>query len=366
MKIPNPYESQYYKYYIGIVLVLMALAAGLVLFGPGIKPDIDLKGGMLITVQFSQNVDQAKLATAIETVTGEKPSMRFYQSPTGHGVEIELPLKPSLDQSDAELAKVHVLQEQYDRARIAFSQGQGTQTNLDGLTKQVLDQSALTIKTATSGQLKAIDPTMAVTEAENAVADARSQYRQTLLDAVNSAVTADSVSVREVGSTLSAFFFSKTREVVLLAFLLSGIIVFIVFRSLAASFAVIFGAVADITITAGIMSLMGIPWSLATVAALLMLIGFSLDTDVMLSSRVLKRKEGTPKSRAFDAMKTGFLMNLTTVAAFGVLAAVAILLQIPTYYQIGMVATIGGIVDFVATWAGNAPLIIQYAEKKHL
>jgi len=345
---------------------LMAVSAALVLFGPGLKPDIDLKGGLLISVQYDHEVDSAALASAIQKVSGERPSLRFYDSPTGNGVEIELPLKAELDKADAELAEVHRLQENYDRARIALSQGQGTQAALDAAQKALLDAAARTVKTASGSGLVASDPTAAVAEAEAAVADARSQYRQALLDAVNSVVTAQSVSVREVGSSLSSFFFSKTREVVLLAFVLSGILIFVVFRSFAASFAVIFGALADVTITAGVMSLLGIPLSLATVAALLMLIGFSLDTDVMLTSRVLKRREGTPKSRAFDAMKTGFLMNLTTVAAFGVLAAIAVILQIGTYYQIGMVATIGGMVDFIATWAGNAPLIIQYAEKKKL
>ncbi|MDP2717395.1 MAG: protein translocase subunit SecF, partial [Candidatus Micrarchaeota archaeon] len=88
------------------------------------------------------------------------------------------------------------------------------------------------------------------------------------------------------------------------------------------------------------------------------------DTDMMLTTRVVKRKEGTPAGRAFDAMKTAFLMNATTVVAFGVLTGLSIVLQIPTYYQIGAVATIGGIIDFVATWAGNAPLILHFTEGK--
>ncbi len=363
MDIPNIYENPNTKYYILLPLALMAISLALVFFGPGLQPGIDLKGGMLVTVQFSHDVDSAKLSGAIEKAAGEKPSMRFFDSPTGKGVEIELALKPSLDAADSLLASTHVLQEQYDAARIALSQGQGGEAAVERLRAQVVDSSRKTVETA-GRQLNAKDASEAVLEAERAVSEARTEYRESLLNAVQSVVTADSVSVREVGSSLSAFFLVKTREVVFLAFLLSGILILVIFRSLVASFAVIFGALADIVITLGVMSLLGIGLSLASIAALLMLIGFSLDTDVMLTTRVLKRRDGTPAERAFEAMKTGFMMNLTTVVAFGVLLVLAIMLQIPTYYQIGLVATIGGLVDFIATWAGNAPLVLQFAERK--
>jgi len=110
--------------------------------------------------------------------------------------------------------------------------------------------------------------------------------------------------------------------------------------------------------------MLGIPLSLASVAALLMLIGFSLDTDVMLTARVIKRKEGTAAQRAFDAMKTGLTMNLAVLISFGVLLSLSLFLQIPFYYQVGSVAVIGACVDAIATWMGNAPLILQYAQKK--
>ena len=126
-----------------------------------------------------------------------------------------------------------------------------------------------------------------------------------------------------------------------------------------------FGAFADIAITMGVMGALGIPLSLASFSALLMLIGFSLDTDILLTARVLKRREENARARAFDAMKVGIMMNLTTLAAFGVLAAIGYWLQISVYFQLGLVAAIGGgVVDFIATWLTNAPLLLWYAERK--
>ncbi len=364
MNIPNPYDNPHYKKYLIVPIILIAISLGLIFFGPGIKPGIDFKGGLLITIQSESAIDQAALSSAIENVAGLKPELRFFESPAGTGVEIELPLKTSLDQADAYLAKVHSLQEEYDRARIALSQDQGSQSAVDALGRQLLDVASQTVQTATGGSLKATDPTAAVTESEQAVADARSLYREALLDAVNSAVKADSVLVREVGSSLSVFFFSKLQNVVLLSLLLLAIIVFIMFRDIGPALAVMIGPLVDIILAAGAMSLLQIPWNLASIAAMLMLLGFSLDSYTMLTVRILKRSEDAPAVRAFEATQTAFLMNAAQVTGFGVLAAVAVVLQVPTYYQIGVVATIGGLADFLTTWFGNAPLLLWMNERK--
>ncbi len=113
------------------------------------------------------------------------------------------------------------------------------------------------------------------------------------------------------------------------------------------------------------MGALGVPLTLASIAGLLMLIGLSLDTDALLTVRVIKRKEGSPAERAMTALKTAFMMNLTTLVAFGVLALVATLLQIPTYYQIGVVVAIGAVADFATTWCFNAVLLLWHVERKN-
>ncbi len=77
------------------------------------------------------------------------------------------------------------------------------------------------------------------------------------------------------------------------AFLFMSITVFIIFRDFVPSLAVILAALSDIIIAIGGMSLFGIPLSVASVGAILMLIGYSVDTDILLTTRILKRKEGT-------------------------------------------------------------------------
>ena len=51
------------------------------------------------------------------------------------------------------------------------------------------------------------------------------------------------------------------------------------------------------------------------IVAFLMLIGYSVDTDILLTNRVLKRFEGTVNEKIFGAFKTGITMTLTSLLA---------------------------------------------------
>ena len=48
--------------------------------------------------------------------------------------------------------------------------------------------------------------------------------------------------------------------------------------------------------------------------AFLMLIGYSVDTDILLTTRALKKQEGTINERIYGAFKTGIFMNVTALA----------------------------------------------------
>jgi len=148
----------------------------------------------------------------------------------------------------------------------------------------------------------------------------------------------------------------------LVAFFLMGIVVFIYFRSRAPSLAVILAAASDIVVTLAIFTLTGIKLGTAGIAAFLMLIGYSVDTDILLSTRVLKRKEGSVMDRVYSAMKTGLTMSATTLSA--VLIAL-IFVQSEIVKQIMIILFIGLLVDLVMTWIQNVGILRLYLEKKH-
>ena len=93
-----------------------------------------------------------------------------------------------------------------------------------------------------------------------------------------------------------------------------------------------------------------------------MLIGYSVDTDILLSTRVLKRKEGTIYDRVISALKTGLTMNLTTLSA---LLVALYFSNSPVLSQIMTILLIGLVIDIMNTWIQNAGILRWYMEKKH-
>lgn len=172
----------------------------------------------------------------------------------------------------------------------------------------------------------------------------------------------DDYTVEIVGASLGESFFKQTLFAVLIAFILMGIVVFIYFRVLAPSLAVILAAFSDIVITIAIFNLTGIKLSSAGIAAFLMLIGYSVDTDILLSTRVLKRKEGSVLDRIIGAMKTGLTMTFSTIVAV-VLAL--IFAQSPVIKQIMTILLIGLLIDLINTWLQNTAILRYYLERKN-
>jgi len=168
-------------------------------------------------------------------------------------------------------------------------------------------------------------------------------------------------TVEIVGGSLGASFFRETLFALLIAFLFMGIVVFLYFRTFVPSMAVILAAFSDIVVTLAIINLLGIKLSTAGIAAFLMLIGYSVDTDILLSTRVLKRKDGTVQDRILGSIKTGIMMSLTTIVAslIGLLFA-----QSDVIKQIMVIILIGLLVDMIFTWIQNVGLLKLYLERK--
>jgi len=175
-------------------------------------------------------------------------------------------------------------------------------------------------------------------------------------------VDRSTISIEEIGSSLGAQFFKQTLIAILIAFVFMGIVVFLYFRIPVPSGAVILSAFSDMLVTVAIVNLLGIRVSTAGIAAFLMLIGYSVDTDILLTMRVLKNKEGTVMERVYGAIKTGLTMNMTTLAAVSVaflLSESEVLRQIMTILFIGL------LIDMINTWIQNVGIIRWYMEKKH-
>jgi preprotein translocase subunit SecF len=157
-----------------------------------------------------------------------------------------------------------------------------------------------------------------------------------------------------LGSALGEQFFRQTLIALLVAFVMMAIVVFITFRQVAPSAYVILAVVSTILETLAVISLLGVHLSTAGIAALLMLIGYSVDTDILLTNRALRSKEGTFMSRVYRAMKTGITMTstalITTLVAF-------IFTDSDVIKQMMLILTIGLLFDLINTWVQNVSVL---------
>ncbi len=146
------------------------------------------------------------------------------------------------------------------------------------------------------------------------------------------------------------------------AFLGMSVLVFLMFRVFVPSIAVVVSAFSDIVISVALMNVLSIELSLGTVAALLMIIGYSVDSDILLNNHILRRS-GEFYESTYRAMRTGVTMTLTSIIAMAVMAAVATAFGIQLLAAIGTVLVFGLIADLMNTYLLNLSLLRWYKFK---
>ncbi|MFB6207794.1 MAG: hypothetical protein ABEJ69_00430 [Candidatus Nanohaloarchaea archaeon] len=166
-----------------------------------------------------------------------------------------------------------------------------------------------------------------------------------------------------ISASVSQEFFLQAQLAFVLAFTIMSLVIFIAFKDVIPSLAVIFAASADILFAAAGMALLNIPLTLGSLAALLMLIGYSVDTDIVLSSRVLKQDRGTLQDRIWSSAKTGVTMSSGGIAGFSLLYLVSYAIVGPSELStISAVMVIGLLADIPFTWFGNAIILKKHVE----
>ena len=190
------------------------------------------------------------------------------------------------------------------------------------------------------------------------------ETKKVLEDYLKYELTDENSSFEFTGSSLSQGFYKQLLIAILVAFVAMGIVIFLIFRTFVPSIAVIASAFADILMTLVVVNILGIEVSTAGLVAFLMLIGYSVDTDILLTSRVLKREGDSLNKKIFDSFKTGMTMTLT--ALFSVLVALFIVKSFSSVLaQIFTILAIGLGFDIFNTWITNVSIIKWYMKNKH-
>lgn len=170
------------------------------------------------------------------------------------------------------------------------------------------------------------------------------------------------IAYNTIQPSLGTQFFKQAMYALLFAFILMALTVFFRFKTVVPSFAVVLSAFSDIVVTLAVMGLLGIELSKGSLVALLLLIGYSVDTDILLTTRVLVKKKEPLDKRIKKSMKTGLTMSITTFSAMFVLYIISsskILDDVAAVIMIGMIA------DMLNTWIQNVAILKWYLERVH-
>jgi preprotein translocase subunit SecF len=178
------------------------------------------------------------------------------------------------------------------------------------------------------------------------------------------------VQIQQVGPIYGKDLQVQALQALFISFIGMSIVVFLLFRTPVPSLAVIASAFSDIVIAAAFMTVAGIELSLGTLAALLMLIGYSVDSDILLTNRVLKRR-GTVQEKVSRAIQTGVTMTSTALVALVVMHVVStyLYLIVPSFTQIPLLSNISSVLiaglfaDIMNTWLLNTGILRWYVMK---
>jgi preprotein translocase subunit SecF len=234
-----------------------------------------------------------------------------------------------------------------------------TDSNPPGLEQVLSDAVATAVSVRTlseAGSVKGLIIEAGITD-EEAVA-----HLSTLIEQQTGA---SDLTVQVVGSSLGASFYSSVVKSMIAAFLLMGLVVFFYFRIMTGkwflppSLFIVWTAFVDIICTFAVVSLLDMELSIAGLAAFLLLIGYSVDTDILLTLRVLKGKEPLFE-RITGAARTGIFLTLTAMAA---VIAGAFFSQSDVIRQIMIIMTIGLAFDLLHTWLTNAGILRWFIER---
>ncbi len=359
--VPNIYEGDYRKLIV-FPLILLIVA---IYFIPQIKLGVDFTGGTLIILDLQKSINANELKNSLEK-DGINGTVTVYNTTFGEKAEIEISQNPNLinaerlkNEFNSKLEEVAFLESQSNANSSFFDKYLQERKNLNNISNALF---ALAKKTQNADSIENLNTLKSeVLSTYRVVYD---NYKASISETLHKHVQYSSFSIQSISPALSAHFIENAIKVAILSSILCMIFVFIFFRTLVPSLAVIIGAMSDMIIALGAMGLFGIPFTLASFAALLMILGFSLDTDILLTMRMLRRT-GNSREKAFNAMKTGMTMSITAIFSFFILYIIGIYTHISIYSEISAVALAGLVGDLFATWGINAVILLRYTEREN-
>lgn len=167
-------------------------------------------------------------------------------------------------------------------------------------------------------------------------------------------------SIQTISPTLAKGFFKSLIKALIFTFLAMALLIFLIFKRLIVSGFIILTLISDLIVTFTLASLFGIKIETGGLIAFLLLIGYGVDTNILLTNKMM-RFEGGIDERLGSAFKIGILMSLTSLIAslIGFL-----LIQSELVKQILLIINFGLVADIINTWIQNANLLTSFVQKR--
>ncbi len=189
------------------------------------------------------------------------------------------------------------------------------------------------------------------------------QLREALAKELSLELTHENFSVEETSPKLSQAFFKQLMIAIIFAFILMGLAVFISFRTPIPSIAVISAALMDVTITLAIVNIIGMDISTAGIVGFLLIIGYSVDTDILLTTWAIKKRDFKLFDRMMHSAKTGLTMTFIAIAVMiiGVISTNSVVIK-----EMFTIILIALSIDIFTTYLTNAGILWIYCKKKRI
>ncbi|MFA5406533.1 MAG: hypothetical protein WC307_04215 [Candidatus Nanoarchaeia archaeon] len=174
-------------------------------------------------------------------------------------------------------------------------------------------------------------------------------------------VTQSEFSMGYQGASIANDFFQSSIIIIIVSFLMMGLVILYYFKSVIPAISITLSTMADVIVVIGVLDLLGVSLSVASIGALLMLVGLSTDSDILLASNIIKNRESGLIDRLKKTMKTQLTMGLAAITTSTVMF---LLTNIDLIRSIALILMIGSISDILNTQILSAGLQRMYRERK--
>lgn len=336
MRFFHKTHIQFMKYrwhWIAISTALNLIALGLIFFGPGFKYGVDFAGGTQLTVKFKSDPDVARLRRSLENLNLGAVTIQRFDEPERH--ELLIRLQSAGQEGDFSARMITALDQEFNAQTASTRLNlQGVQAVRDGLVQTDPDSVGGTVEDRrahyepmASGLLK-LRKEMGILNGPadlDRVKELSSNVKGYLADNARfgefSILAADNVGPA-VGKDL------RTKASYAVGFSLLGMLVYIWVRfQLQYGIGALVATFHDTLIALGVLSLTGREIDIPTIAALLTLVGYSVNDTVIIFDRIRERIKLERGKPLIDVMNSAINQTLSrTVITSGLTELVVIAL----------------------------------------